>query len=216
MRLEIAERLRCPRSHVATPLVLVASRVVERELVEGAAGCPVCFAEAHIRGGDVWFDDAGPADSSASGTIVSPEIDPRSARESLDRLMAQLLLGEPGGAVLLTGRFGLFAAPLARELDVAVVVINAVTAARLGVSVVALRAQSVPFSDHTFRAAALDGGLTPEFAADAARSVTVGGRILGALPLALPPLARELARDHVEWLAEREAGPGGVVRIRRA
>jgi hypothetical protein len=32
----------------------------------------------------------------------------------------------------------------------------------------------------------------------------------------MPALVKEVARDQVEWVGEREAGPGGVVTIRRA
>lgn len=213
MRLEIAERLRCPRLHTPTALVLVAERVVERELVAGVAGCPVCLNEARIRNGDVWFAGATePHDKVKEATTV----DARAEREALDRLIALLMLGEPGGAVLLTGAYARFASPLAAELDVAVVVMEAESVMGPAVCAVHLSEFAVPFSDGTFRAAALDRSLSDELAADAVRATAVGGRVVGALALALPPHVSEVARDQREWLAEREAGPGGVVRIRRA
>lgn len=224
MRLEIAERMRCPRPHAPTPLVIVARRVDGRELVRGVAGCPVCGLEAEVRDGDVRFPGApgAPGGPGRSPAASAPEAAPGAAPGALDRLRALLLLAESGGAVLVAGRYAAFAAPVAEAVDVAVVVLSpdGVTAAppstSAAVSAVWLVERVVPFSDHTFRAAALDGALGPELAADAVRCVAVGGRVVGSAALALPANVRELARDGEEWVGEREAGPGGVVRIRRA
>lgn len=205
MRLEIAERLRCPRAHAATPLVVVAHRTVERELVAGVAGCPSCHLEAELRQGDVFFP--GAQDAPLSGSVDAA---------ALERVLALLGLAEPGGSVLLTGRYVALAAALTEHADVAVVTLNARGPAGEGVSAVFLTEPALPFSDHTFRAAALDA-LTPlPVLLDALRTVQPGGRVLGALPLERPLGVRELARDATEWVGEREAGPGGIVTIRRA
>jgi hypothetical protein len=205
MQLEIAERMRCPRAHEATPLIMVAQRTVERELLTGVAGCMSCHLEASVRDGDVFFPDA------PNSAVVSESATP----EALDRLVALLGLAEPRGAILLTGRYAALAAAVAAQVDVHVVVLNAESVRGAGVSVVHLSEPVVPFSDNTFRAAALDEDTSMPVLLDTVRALQVGGRLLAALPLERPFGIRELARDATEWVGEREAGPTGVVRITR-
>ena len=228
MRLEIAERLRCPRAHAPTPLVLVAERVVDRELIDGIAGCPVCLNEARIQNGDVSFAGLAAPPASVPHRAVGDPPAAQPDRAALDRLRALLQLGEPGGAVLLTGRYARFAARLAEDLDVAVIVMAATSVPGRGVSCVRAAERAVPFSDHTFRAAALDAALEASapaslessfasaFLADAVRCVEIGGRVIGGADLTLPPLLRDLARDQTEWVGEREAGPPRFERLRLA
>lgn len=205
MQLEIAERMRCPRAHLATPLIIVAQRTAERELVTGVAGCMSCHLEAQVREGDVFFPGAAPPAPTA----------PSATSEALDRLVALLGLAEPGGAILLTGRYAALAAAVAARVDVHVVVLNAEPVRGAGVSVVHLAEPVVPFSDNTFRGAALDADTSMPVLLDVVRALQVGGRLLAALPLERPFGIRELARDATEWVGEREAGPTGVVRITR-
>lgn len=205
MQLEIAERLRCPRAHAATPLIIVAQCTVERDLVTGVAGCMSCHLEADVRDGDVFFPGASAATAPASDATP----------DALDRLVALLGLAEPGGAVLLTGRYAALAAAVASTVDVHVVVMNSEPVRGAGVSVVHLPEPVVPFSDNTFRAAALDHDTSMPVLLDTVRALQVGGRLLATLPLERPFGIRELARDATEWVGEREAGPTGVVRITR-
>lgn len=205
--------MRCPRAHAPTPLVVVARRTAERELLAGFAGCPLCRLEARIEEGDVHFPDAP---VSASGNPVGTDgTDAEGAR--LERLVALLGLAEPGGAVLLTGHYAALAPGLAAALDVVVVTLDAAPPVRApGVATVWYGQDAVPFSDATFRAAALDAALPLPRVLDAIRTVAVGGRVLGALPLERPAVVRELARDATEWVGEREPGPTTVVPLRRA
>lgn len=205
MQLDIAERLRCPRPHAATPLILVAHRTDDRDLVAATAGCMTCHLEVSVRDGDVFF----PGASSAQRT------DAAASTDALDRLVALLGLAEPGGAVLLTGRYAALAAAVASAVDVHVVARNVEPARGAGVSVVHLAEPVVPFSDNTFRAAALDADTPLPVLLDAVRALQVGGRLLATLPLERPHGIRELARDATEWVGEREPGPHGVVMITR-
>jgi hypothetical protein len=162
----------------------------------------VCQLEARIVAGVVRF----PGFEEPSARVSTPH----PAAHALDRLRAQLGIADEGGAVLLMGRYAAFGMALAGALDIGVVTMMTPRAAvRLSESV-------VPFTDHTFRAVAMDMAVDPTMAADAVRTVAPGGRVLGAHPLAMPALVKEVARDQVEWVGEREAGPGGVVTIRRA
>jgi hypothetical protein len=222
MRLELAERLRCPRAHEPSPLVIVAQEVVERDLRRAVAGCPLCGFEATIRDGDAYLD-GGPVPAETPRDAARPEAgtdELRAEREQLDRLIALLGLGEPEGHVLLTGQYARFAASLSTETGVSVVTTHAALEVDRGgaeaeVSALVLAALRVPLSDHSFRAAAVDS-LDPAFLADAARTLVVGGRLVAPASAPLPPNVRELARDPAEWVAEREAGSGGVVPLRRA
>jgi hypothetical protein len=85
-----------------------------------------------------------------------------------------------------------------------------------GTSTVWLAEPSVPFSDGSFRGAALDAELSLPVVLDAVRSVAVGGRVLGSIALDRPATVRELARDAAEWVGERTSGASGVVPLRRA
>ena len=88
MRLELAERLRCPMPHSPSPLVVVARETVERDLRRGHVGCPVCYGEAEIDEGDVCFAGAGVP-------YVTPRLDDDAV---VDRLMALLGLANVFGA----------------------------------------------------------------------------------------------------------------------
>lgn len=211
MRLEIAERMRCPRPHAPTPLIIVALEKADRELVRGVGGCPACHLEMRVEGGDALFPGAAPdpawrpADASRADDAAA-----------LVRLVALLGVAEPGGAVLLTGRYSALAGALAAQCDVAVVVLNADSPSGAGVSRAYVAEPSVPFSDGTFRAAAVDRTVPAPTALDVVRAVAAGGRVLGAAAVPLPPGLRELARDGAEWVAERERGPTGFVPLARA
>lgn len=202
MRLDLAERLRCPNSHAPTQLIVVAQESDGRELIKGFAGCPVCHLEARIIAGAVRF----PGFEEPSARVSTPH----PAAHAVERLRAQLGLAEEGGSVLLMGRYAAFGMALAGAMEIGVVTMMAPRAT------VRLFEPVVPFTDHTFRAVAMDMAVDPAMAADAVRTVVPGGRVLGANPLPMPAMVKETARDQVEWVGEREAGPGGVVTIRRA
>lgn len=197
MRIELAERLRCPAAHAPTPLIVVARRVEERELVEGFAGCMTCHLEARVERGVVRIGaphEVAVAGDATDGVAPGPATD-----DTITRAAALLGLAEPGGAVLLAGRYAALAPALRARFDVMTAVITS--------------SGAVPFADATFRGAALDlPGITLD---DALRTVVVGGRLVAPASAARPIGARALARDDVEWVAEREA-TGPVVTLGRA
>lgn len=216
--------MRCPRSHAPTSLVLVAERTDGRDLVEGVAGCPVCYAEVTIRAGDVRYSPTGAAATSAgrAADVQGGEPNPTVASwarqpsvERVQRLQALLGLAEPGGAVLVTGAYAALAAALADVVDVAVVALNATVAAGPGRAAVWLDAPVVPFSDATFRGVALDADTPLPVVLEALRSAQPDARIVGRLPLPRPDAVRELARDDEEWVGELSGRAPQVVRITR-
>lgn len=218
MRLELAERLRCPRAHAPTPLVVVASQVVERELRGGVAGCMVCRYEAHFEEGDLIAEGARPGASLGAppgadgGETRGPEPAP-----DVDRLIALLGLAEPGGAVLLTGPYVAAASELAARCEVAVITDRArpVRALEDPVSALVGFGDAIPFAEGSFRGAALGVDVSSARAREVVRVLPRGARIVGAVTLDLPAGARELARDEREWVAEVE-GQAPLVSLGRA
>jgi hypothetical protein len=205
MRLELAERLRCPNAHLPTPLVVVSGEKRDRDLREGVAGCPVCRLEARITGGHVRFD----------GDASTPPFAAIGAAPELERVIALLGLAEPGGALLLTGRYAALAEPLAALTEATVVVMHAaVPSASDQVAAVLGALTRVPFTDATFRGAALDEGTPHALVEDAVRTVVSQGRVLAAGTLPLPGGLKELARDDREWVAAR-VSVGPVVELKR-
>jgi hypothetical protein len=205
MRLELAERLRCPNAHLPTPLVVVSREKRDRDLREGVAGCPVCRLEARITGGHLRFEGDAPAPA-FTATGAAPE---------LERVVALLGLAEPGGALLLTGRYAALAEPLAALIEATVVVMHAdAPSASDQVAAVLGALTRVPFTDATFRGAALDDGTPQALVEDAARTVVSQGRVLGAGNLPLPGGLKELARDDREWIAARVL-VGPIVELKR-
>lgn len=199
MRLELAERLQCPGAHPPTPLVVVASQVVDRDLRRGTAGCMRCGCEARFDDGDLWFGaraDPNPAAPIESSSPESP------APEALDRLQALLGLAEPGGAVLLGGRYAASAAGLQSRLDVMVVVFDPTDARFTSATRIVGCTDGMPFTDETFRAAALDAS---SHLAIAVRTVRSGGRILAPIDCGRPSGVIPLASDASEWVGERGA-----------
>lgn len=205
MWLELAERLQCPRTHRATPLIVVARRTSGRRLLDGVAGCPECSLEVAIADGALRFPGAEP----------SPPIEPALPEAHAARVVALLGLAEPGGAVLLGGRYAALADAIARATDVAPIVLNIERSGDAEATFVISGHERVPFTDGTFRGAALDADTPLPVLLDALRTVVPGGRVLGAASLAVTAGLRELARDADEWVAEREAHTP-VVPLRRA
>ncbi len=224
MRLELAERLRCPGAHASTPLIVVAQETRDRVLRRAIVGCAVCGLEARITAGALTFPDglvvagaegapaadlgrAAAADDVPAGAAVPADVD----AAALERLVALLHLDAPGGAVLLAGDYARFAAALEASHDVHTVVL---TSARDTRDERRDGTRSIPFTDATFRAAAV-AAMPSALLGDLPRVVTPGGRIVAAVGSEPPAGARVLARDDREWVAEREGSGGGMVTLQR-
>lgn len=216
VHLELAERLVCPAVHQRTPLVVVALHTRERDLLEARLGCMLCRREGLIVGGHVMLQarDAGEDNAALAGEMQSARAGEMQA--ALDRLEAQLGLSEPSARVLLGGRYARYADELAARVDARVAALNVITAASPGVGSVFLPEESVPFSDGTFTAAAFDALISASQLRDAVRTLQRGARVVGMHPLPVPLGVREIARDPVEWVGERDALPTDVVPLRRA
>ena len=104
MFVELLEKLRCPNHHEAASLVATASRTVNRHIMDGALGCPVCHAEFQIRDGALELGAAGarplagspPPEETTSRASASPP-DSELANQQTLRTGALLGLDERAG-----------------------------------------------------------------------------------------------------------------------
>lgn len=208
MFIELVDILRCPNPHEETWLVLAASRVADRDIMEGTLGCPVCAAEFPIVGGTARF---------GAGRRYQTPPAPANDQEAL-RLAALLDLTGSRGYAILTGE-AVVHAPLLREMtDVHLLLVDPPEEIAMGRGLSALTIPSshtLPLAAESARAIALETPVLPGLLASSARTLTTGGRLLAPADLDLPADFAELARDERQWLAERTRAPmrSGIVTI---
>ena len=203
MFVELIESLRCPRDHDESPLIVAASRTMERHIVAGTLGCPVCGAEFTIADGVARFGDpAGqPADAAPSAELAM-------------RLAAFLELTDARGFAVLCGRWGAQADQLRRLSDTPLVLVNPpLGAVGQDVSASMVVADALPVARGAARGAALDEGVSPALAASIVERVRDRGRVVGPVGMPLPPGVTELVRDDREWVAERTAASPPASRL---
>lgn len=206
MLLSLVDSLRCPADHEESPLVLSADAWRGTRISTGTLGCPVCHARYAIREGRVDF--AGGA------TVDEARVPDQPSGLDPIRLAAQLNLAEPGGIILLTGRYAAGVWDLAALVDAIYVLVDsggAVPDAAVSIEL----AGRIPFANGSFRGAAVDQGrATPEFLAEVARTVRFGGRVIAPVTLQLVDGLLLLAQDEQEWVAEVESTPPVVTLLR--
>jgi len=210
MFIELLDYLRCPRAHEESWLVLAASAIEGRDLMEGTLGCPVCHSEYPIVGGVARFVErettAPPADANEDEAL---------------RLAATLDLTGPRGYAILTGASGNHARLLTTMTDVQLLLVNPAAALEMGDGLSCLTIDynwiSLPLGASSARAIALDEAATPAQLAAALTVVNPGARILAPVSLPLPDGAIEVARDARHWVGERTRtpAPSGVVSLTR-
>ena len=164
-------------------------------ITRGVLGCPVCHARYPITDGVVDFTGRG---------SHAPPQDGVSDEGDVMRLLAQLALGEPGGVVLLTGRYARRVAELVALVDVTFILVDAPDEPELNVATFVM-SERVPLADGSLRAAAVDWdrAATP-YLADVVRCLRSGSRVVAPVPATPPPGVRILARDEREWVGEVE------------
>jgi uncharacterized protein YbaR (Trm112 family) len=209
MFIELVDILRCPNAHEESWLVLSASRMQERHVIEGELGCHVCQAHYQIRNGIALFRTT--ADRHTKRT---PEPAPDNAAM---RLAAFLGLSEPGGVVLLMGRQAA-AAPTLEMLvgDTQLVALNAARplpgSALVGAVSAILAGTPLPLASGSCRGVAIDDlHATSEVLAEAVRVLKAGGRLVLPTGTELPEGITELARDDADIVGERSDGPAALV-----
>jgi hypothetical protein len=200
MYLELVDALRCLRPHQPTALVASVERVVDRDVITGTLGCPLCDARYPIVEGAVVFDPAcRPPDwLPAAGP-------PAGAAETATRVAALLDLTDANGVVLLHGSWADAADAVSRIAPVAMVLLNPTGRTRADGARGLLYAPVAPLAPGAVRAAAIDGPADPALVESVVRAVRPGGRLMGPAGVAVPVGVRELARDADGWVGERLA-----------
>jgi hypothetical protein len=191
MLLTLVDTLRCPAHEEESSLVLSVEEWAGPRIAEGVLGCPICHARYHIHGGAVEFA-AGTESVRRPGAALDPV-----------RLAAQLSLTEPGGIILLTGRFADVHEELMQFAEATCVLIDA-AATSSSMAVNFRVSDRLPFVAGALRAAAIDER-PASFLTDVVRCVRNGGRIVMPATSLAPTSLTVIARDDRELVGEVEA-----------
>lgn len=199
MHLDVVPSLRCPRPHEDSALVLVAESTEGRHVIAGVLGCPVCEAEYPIRAGVAYFADAPPS------TPAPP------AAETL-RTAAMLGLTEPGGVILLAGRWSTAADAMSEIAEAFVLVVNPLAPAMYTERVSVLYAgDRLPIAARAIRAAAIAEAMPGVVA-----TLKPQARLVATHDVPVPPEITEIARDDDYWVGELKLQPVPLTVLRTA
>ena len=199
MFIELTDHLRCPEKHEEAYLVLLPDAVVQRSVLTGELGCPICHRTLHIRDGILDIGD-GPAPDSSDATLDGASV------------AALTGLGGPGGYLALVG-------PVAgrwREVEsalngVSMVAVNgpASLADARGLSV--LRSARLPLKTGSMRGVVVSGefGHSPTWIREAVRVLLPGLRVVGEGPEPDPALVDVMASAGGWWVGTRRAAGAG-------
>ncbi|MFN2400505.1 MAG: hypothetical protein ABR543_17990 [Gemmatimonadaceae bacterium] len=221
MFIELVEWLRCVNEHEKTWLVATADRVEERDIVQGVLGCPVCKAEYPISDGIADFSAAReggavpPARENADSTGATMYgrgsaygCGAANEAEGAFRLAALLNLDEPGGFVVLCGRWS----SLARSLvglrrGVHVLLFNPATTELSGAGVsIAKAGNEIPLRVGSCRGIAVDSShqhCSRSWLDSAVAALRPGGRLAVPAQIAIPQGTLTLAIDDQLWVGAR-------------
>jgi uncharacterized protein YbaR (Trm112 family) len=213
MFIELVDALRCPHPHEESWLVLAASRLEARHVLEGTLGCPVCHAQYPIRGGVVDLR------SDSGVRAVERASDARDAARLVQQvgaldLSAMLDLADVLGFAVLVGEWGRHAhALLELEQVPPILLVDPPDGVELVPGLSGVRAyEALPLAAGAARAVALDG-TDPTRLASGAQVTRTGGRIVAPAGAVVPEGVRVLVRDEYVWVGEREAAPSSLVRL---
>jgi uncharacterized protein YbaR (Trm112 family) len=206
MFVELLDKLRCPNAHEDSSLVATASRTVDRHLIDGTLGCPVCHAEFPIRNGAVDFGGDVRAAAPAADAVTA---------EGILRLGALLGLDERGGVYVLDVSGAPFIPGLAglspASKFIAVSGNDRVEGAGI---VIRGRGTALPLAKGCARGIAVDDA-TPALLRSAVEALAPLGRLVAPADAVVPDGITVLGRDDRQWVGEREPTPV-LSAIRRA
>lgn len=194
MFIELTDHLRCPADHAEQYLVLLPDRIVERSVIAGRLGCPVCGRTWPV--GEGVAELGGPPPAPASGAALDPAA-----------MHVLLGLSGPGGYAALVGSAAEAWRELAAELrGVALVAVNppaGIADAAPALSVV--RAPLIPLKARSLRGVVLGAELSgdPHWVREAARVTLPGLRVVGRGPEPDLPELELLASAEGTWVAAR-------------
>jgi hypothetical protein len=202
------------RPHADSWLVARADELVDRHILRGELGCPVCGARYAVRDGVADFAADASRATAADAMRPSGSARPVAQRDSAASsdttqalaLRAAALLGltEPGGLVVLAGAWSACANELLEMVDgVQLLALGPAPALRSGGALsLALIPDVLPLAAESARGIALDAAhATPSLLAGAARALAPSGRLIAPAYALVPESLRELARDEEHWVA---------------
>jgi uncharacterized protein YbaR (Trm112 family) len=207
MFVELLEKLRCPNEHEPSALIATASSTVNRRIIEGMLGCPVCHAEFPLHEGALELGEPG--------VVPTVMADPSSSDEKMIRLGALLGLDERGGLYVLDSISACFTSSLLELSPGSQFIALSENREIEGASGVIIgHGDGIPLAAGCARGIALDSA-TPELLRAAVQVLAPGGRLVAPADARVPNGITELARDGELWVGEREAVPV-MSAIRRA
>jgi hypothetical protein len=205
MFIELIDAIRCPADHPPSSLVAAFDTIIDRDVISGMLGCPVCRSEFQIKQGELWLvTTAMPAPATRA---LNPE-------EDALRLAASLDLRSETGFAILRGAWCALADHIAEISPTHLVLLDPPlnTGRGSGRSVVHAGG-TVPFSPATAVAATIDDD---ERAYALSLTVKPKGRLVGPTNLAVPRDSREITRDDRWWVAEKENATAPIAIGRRS
>jgi uncharacterized protein YbaR (Trm112 family) len=205
---DLIDLLRCPVSHEDGWLVAAATRTVDRQILEGTLGCPVCGAEYPVREGAAWFGLGNRGDLPGA-----PAVDAGNPDEVI-RLAALLGVDPRGGRYLFDGPWSAMVPALTVVGPLQALVLEG---AMPGASMLRDCGDAVPVAAGGLRGAVLARS-SAALASAAARALQANGRLVAPEATPVPGGVTVLARDERQWVAARNAVPGvsAPVSLRRA
>jgi uncharacterized protein YbaR (Trm112 family) len=205
--LSLVDVFRCPAAHEETALVLSVDAWNGIRVDRGILGCPLCHSRYPIVNSVVDFRSSRSPDK---GSSVIEQTSPGNPM----RLRAQLDLTEPGGVLLLTGRYARQAPQLQAQVDVTCLLVDSPAWDEHSVE---LRLDDrVPMASGSLRAAAVDQSTgLPALLVEVGRALRPGGRLVAPAGSETPQSVRVVARDGLEWVGELEPLPS-IVPLRRS
>ena len=194
MHVELIDRLRCTAPHADSWLVAHADRSIDRRILEGTLGCPVCRREFRVSAGDVWMGDDEPACRPAAfvpdaGTAL--------------RLAALLNVDERGGLYVLDGALAAAVSQL-NPFDTARWILLSPPPGVEADATIRGAGDQLPLARGSVRGVAIDRA-SSAFAIAAAAALVQGGRLVAPVATARPDGMEEIARDADQWVAQKVA-----------
>jgi hypothetical protein len=193
--LALTDHLRCTAPHEDSWLVARADVVEAGRMVEGILGCPVCHVERAVKAGVLYWEPVETAVRDAASDAGA------------DRVMrlGALLGFTEGGVYVLCGEDGLAASGLAGLADAPLILLDPPDDRAAPFATIVRGASSIPLGTGAARGVAAGDRLeNSDFATSCVRTLAQRGRLVAAAAAAVPAGIRELARDNLEWVGERE------------
>jgi uncharacterized protein YbaR (Trm112 family) len=209
MHVELIDRLRCTAAHEDSWLVAAATETVDRNIIAGVLGCPVCGAEYPVTDGDVWYSS-----SQANAAADDADLTARTDADDATRLAALIGVDERGGLYALQGAEGRFAGALGLIESVKLILIDPPRGVAAPATIRGA-GERIPLATGSLRGIALENAAEVLLEA-AARALAPRGRLVAPADAAVPAGITVLARDTRQWVGEAGARSSPPVTLRRS